>query len=256
MLMISVLNGLLILAGLVCGIIAIVGVIRTRRKGVLAPAIVGFLLNSVLIVVIVSSLMFVMGIARNRANSAQSAQAQTAKAQKVGMDAFMSSGWYGVAQLPNGGLVCFTEVPDDSALVADMKKNLAHPCYMAILSIRNPAGGSELSIEPADIIMQLDSGKTIRPINRREISDAKTERQAIEHFLGTRSISAGTDLNDGIVCVSPDTQMDHLRAVTVPLSTGDVTVVGRVYTADEKKALFEKGEKLKTQQSDQQLRLQ
>jgi hypothetical protein len=260
---------LLILAGFVCAIIALIGFGRTRGRGILPSAIVGLVLNSGLALLVASSLIFISHIARDRAAAAQNNQAQLAKAEKEGVDAAFSTGWYGAATFPNGEIVCITQVPDDSPLVVDMMKHLPHPCHMAILSVRNPPAGTAMSVDPADITFHTDGGRVIRTMNRRLIADATSERQGVARLLGPRDIPVGTDLKDSIICLPVDAQPEHVRTATVPFSTGDVKVIGRVYTTEEKKALFQQGEALKRQQhvqdeqsqpqqqsNDQQLRLQ
>jgi hypothetical protein len=260
-LLIGGVNVFLIVAGFCLAIVALIGMNKVGREGILGPAITGLVIN-VLIFAMIAALFGSLTRARKvastiqqrQANAAAAAAQRTMNALKAGEDAVTQyPGWLGFARL-NGGLVIVTEVSSDSPFAREFRGNFNADCSVISVAIDNANGTAPLTADPASLAVLYPDGRIIKALSPREVypkaqADAKTWFARIDH---PPTAAAGASVTDGIALLPPGTDLQNVTKMNLVIEGQERVVSGKYYSVEEKAELARKGEQAKEQRPPQQ----
>jgi hypothetical protein len=231
-------NVLIIVAGGVLGIVALLGVRKWGREGVLLPASIG-----VLVFIVLALSMFTMFQSLSRVKQAQQQRAHAQAAEdeqlrKEGEDAFLKhAGWVGAVR-HGDAVVTLITVPDTSLFVREMQSNLNTPVSMLVLLIDNTRGGAPVTIDHAGAVVHFTDG-TSRPMPDLVLvlRSAKTDpREALQTLGPPLSAEAGKRLAGKFLFLPPKTDPSTIDHVAIGIDSARADVPGRFLTAEEKQA--------------------
>jgi hypothetical protein len=233
-------NGLIICLGLLLAIIGLYGAFVRRVKGIVTPAIIGLLVNSLLILASYS----VLSRARQTAELLRQQARQKAldDAEQHGRDAAEKyPGWLGFGRLPTNALIGVTQMNDDAPFANDLKASFGTRCSQLIFAVDNTQGTTPLTIDPDSVELHFSNGRVMKPINTRSVYGTATEdRDKWLAKAGKRAVQAGQKLVDAIVFVPDRTDLRELAEVTINIDGAPIVIPGHYYTVQEKAELMER----------------
>ena len=239
---------LLILGGLGAGIFALFGAKKYGSAGVVAPAVTGIILNTIIIglnVVLISMLMSGKFAPPNTAGGGGGAGGAAGTAatprtrqqvQQQGEDAVMKeAGWVGVLQ-HRGAVITLVTVPDSTPVAAEMLRNLKAPVSLLVVGVDNSRGGDSFSLDPAGSALTLTDGTTQElPDVPTVLRSARTDRaQFVRQFSPPFEVMPGRQLVGKFMFLPRGTDASKIASVSVKIDGQPVEVTGRFMTAEEK----------------------
>ena len=243
---------LLILGGLGAGIFALFGAKKHGSAGVVAPAVVGIVLNTLIIgvnVVLITMLMSgkiplgkppaAAGGGGGGGGAAGTAAPRTRQqVEQQGEDAFLKeAGWVGVLQ-HRGAVVTLVTVPDSTPIAAELLGNLKTPVSLLVVGVDNSRGGDSFSLDPAGSTLALTDGTTQElPDVPTVLRSARTDRaQFVRQFSPPFEVLPGRQLVGKFMFLPPGSDPSKIASVSVKIDGEPVTVTGRYMTAEEKQS--------------------
>ncbi len=235
---------LLILAGLVLGVAALAGTARWGREKVLAPAIVGLTIGSLmlaLVVMLVPSQLRARTTAQARraAAIALAKDLSDAQNQKYGEFAYLADGWFGTYS--SGGVVIAINVmPADSVNAKGMHATM--PYRFAAVSMRNRTA-SAIDVNLQNAMLYFRDGAVVTGLDQLAIANTPIpgSRMPKRTIAKPYHIIVGQDLINGLYFFPDDTDFHRLDHLTLRLDDQTITINGRFMTTAEKKKLPDLG---------------
>ncbi|MHC4087017.1 MAG: DUF4190 domain-containing protein [Planctomycetota bacterium] len=223
-----------IVAGLVFGIIALFGIRKYGRKGILKPAIAGIIVNVLFISLIISLWVF-LDVTNNRRLRQEGEQ--------MGMDLLLNyPGWMG-ATFMEGAVLTVTSVDDSSEAARDLNKifwaNISH----LIISLDNSAGKEDFEVNPSLVSLVLADG-TIEPVlpTRQILQTAREQKQKwIDTYTGPFIVAPGEQLTACFAFIPHGFDMSKVVKAVVNINGQDMPVVGSYMAAEQKAKLIKSG---------------
>ena len=238
---------LLILGGLGAGIFALFGAKKYGSAGVVAPAVIGIILNTLIIaanVVLLTMLLSGKFPVRNPPGGGGGAAGGAAaprtrqQIQQQGEDAVLKeAGWVGVLQ-HRGAVVTLVTVPDTTPVAAEMLDNLKTPVSLLVVAVDNSRGGESFSIDPAGSTVTFTDGTTQDlPDVPTVLRSARSDRdQFVRQFSPPFEVMPGRQLAGKFMFLPPGTDASRIASVSVKIDGQPVGVAGRFMTAEEKQS--------------------
>jgi hypothetical protein len=225
----------LILGGLVCGIIALCGVKRHGRTGILAPAIVGVVLNGVIVLAIVAMIPMVL-TARSAVRSAGAASAARVPTPVSSpQSALRQAGWVGTAAGRNFKLG-FVAMDSGHPDTLDFESNFNRRFSTLVLWADNRQNLREIRIDTDGASVLLANGGTVPALRTRDVLSTATRARST--WLGKYSspiiVRPGEQVDGQFLFLPPEIDLNQIRTVYVMADGERMSVTGRVVTAQEK----------------------
>lgn len=232
---IMVLGFLLAAAGVVLGIIALLGTRKLGARGIAVKATIGLIINSVILVILIVIFIsaFVKGIQLARVNAYK----------QMGVDAALKyPGWVGYGKYKETRIVSLS-INDESKLAHFMNSNCEKEISTIHLSAGVPRFHSAVTLDISRPELFLSDGTKTYALPLAEVlGSMKSNREAmLEKFLGPHKISPDAPFVFGYIFVPLGFDWNKLETVVVDVDGHWVEVRGRMYTVEEKKQLFKHG---------------
>jgi hypothetical protein len=207
--------------GLAAALLAVLGGERWRAL----PGLLGCVA-----IVSVAAIAYVAGSADDRNRAAARARLQ----QQGASAATEYPGWYGVA---SGGVRLFAvQLDPKSELARRVTDNFARPIALLVVGVDNRGGPRDVALDLTEVRLTLRDGSTrASPPYSAILASARSDELRAQ-LSGRYVIPAGTAKQNNLAFLSPDETMRDVVGVTVELDGGSVTIPGRYYTAEEKRA--------------------
>lgn len=210
--------------GVAVGVIAtIVAWATGARRG----ALVGAIVNGV---VVAGALIAVFAGVRDKARRA----ADTAELRKEGATAAAEyPGWYGMGS--DGRLRLFAlELDAKSELAQKIAAGFDGPVATLVVGLDNRAGDGDVTLDLTEVRLTMRDGSTrVTPPRAAILARAKTDALRSYH-AGVYRVARGTTVTNALAFL--DGPMQEVTAIGVVVDGRAVTIAGRWYTADEKRA--------------------
>jgi hypothetical protein len=253
------LNALLILAGFVLAILALFAIPRVGRDGILAPAICGLVINTILVggmAVAILSLARVRAVAAARATAAARKAAAGVAGSGMTVDQAVNDavrnhgGWLGFAR-PGGGLIAVTQIPDDTAYSIDFRGNFTADFSPVSVAVDNSAGSAELVVDPASLIIHYPDGHRVRALSSQTtFATAKSDAQMwVTKSAKVLQAPPGGKAPEGVACLPRGADLTDVTHISLQVNGNRIDVIGKFYSVAEKTELFERA---RSQQEPQQ----
>lgn len=156
-------------------------------------------------------------------------------------NALVKPGWYGEFQ--QGGLFLVVASFEDNA--ADAKRfcrRLFKPVSFATLSLINLGSPEPVVLKSLQVVLRMDSGEEIQSLAVKPLLEQKAGANAdlLQSLTVPRTLAAGAMFPDIPVCQETNFPWAHVSAVTVSLSSRNITIPGRMMTVNEKQMMLDK----------------
>jgi hypothetical protein len=243
----GVLSILLIVGGLACGIVAMCGIRRYGKSGILVPAIVGLLINGLLVSLV--GLGFVAGFrsaARARtvvvgggAGSARVAPAPITSPQS----ALRQTGWMGVAATDTGCTVGGLAMAEPHRDTTALKSIFTTPCSIVVLWFDNRQGSGPVTVDTDGATLRMEDGTTVNALRTRDVLSTAKEDRA--QFLAKNSppyrVSPGVNMEGQFLFVPTGVDLSRATYLYLTVDGKPMAIPGRVFTAQEKTDALNRG---------------
>lgn len=222
----------LMVAGVVCGIVALCGVGRYGTRGLLAPAIIGLLLNLAWVVLVVSVVM--PAVSRARAVSAARRVPPPAPISSP-LSALRQVGWmgYSIDAKYSIGVVAMDDANVDTI---NLKANFGRDFTALVLWADNRANTAPISVNTEGATVRMQDGSIVNALGTRAVLDtAKADRpQFVAKFAPPFTVGAGGIVEGQLMFLPPRIDMSRVQTIYVTVDGVKVSVPGRIFTAQEK----------------------
>ena len=143
-------------------------------------------------------------------------------------------GWYGVAT--SGVRLFALQLDVNSELARRIAANFDRPISLLVVGVDNRAGQRVVELDLTEARLTLRDGSTrLSPPRAEILKGARSDELRAAHG-GVYTIAPGTAKQNNLAFLSPDEPMQEVVAVSVKLDGRSVTIPGRYYTAEEKRA--------------------
>jgi len=213
--------------------VGVVAAIVAAATGARRQALAGFIVCFVILSVAASAYFAGIGNDRDRAEA-------RARLQKEGAAAGTEyPGWYGVA---TGGVRVFAvQLDPESELARRIAANFDRPISLLVVGVDNRAGNRDVELDLGEVRLTMRDGSTrVSPPRADILKSARSDELRTIH-AGAYKIAAGTAKQNNLAFLAPDAPMQDVTAVSVTLDGRSLTIPGRYYTADEKRARAARG---------------
>ena len=156
-------------------------------------------------------------------------------------NALVKPGWYGELQ-QEGLLLVVTSFGDNAAETKRFEKRLFKPVSYASLSLINLGSSVPIILQSLEVGLHMDSGEVVKSLPVKPLLEQKadTNTALLRLLTAPYTLAAGAMLPDIPVCQETNFPWARVTAVTVSLSSHDLTIPGRMMTAAEKQTMLEK----------------
>ena len=156
-------------------------------------------------------------------------------------DSLFKPGWYGELQ-QHGVYVVFSSFLESAVESRRFNSRLAKPVSFAVYSVINVGLPSPLTVRTLQVWLGLDSGEEVQSL---DVIPLLNQRRSLNEDILLRldkpqTLKAGAILPDVPVCLAPDFQWERVKYVRVTLGELALIIPGRLYSAEEKRALSDK----------------
>ena len=242
----GVLSILLIVGGLVCGIVAMCGIRRYGKSGILAPAIVGLLINGLLISLV--GLGFVAGFrSAARARTAAVGGARSAGVAPAPItspqSALRQTGWMGVATTDGGCTLGGMAMAEPHRDTTALKSLFTTPCSIVVLWFDNRNGSGPVTVDTDGATLRMEDGTTVNALRTRDVLATAKEDRA--QFLSKHSppyrVPPGVNMEGQFLFVPSGVDLSRTTYLNLTVDGKPMAIPGRVFTAEEKTAALNRG---------------
>jgi hypothetical protein len=231
---------LLIVGGLVCGIVALCGIRRVGKEGVLVPTIVGLTLNGLWILllggIMVTATRSTLVSRRATAGGSTAVAAPAPIPFTSPQSALRQTGWMGVAVTPGGCTVGAMAMAEPHVDTANLKSNFTTPCPVLVLWFDNRANSKAATVATDGATLRMDDGTTVNALRTADVlSTAKVDRASLmTKFAPPHKVPAGVNVEGMFLFLPPTVDLSKATFVYLTVDGQRVSIPGRVYTAQEK----------------------
>ena len=157
-------------------------------------------------------------------------------------EALVKPGWYG--ELQRDGLLLIVSSYEENAFESRaFNKRLYKPVSYATFTVINLSSDVPIAVSSLQVKAHLDTGEVTLslPIEPLLSQNAQANRNLVQRLALPQQLAIGGMLPDVPICMASDFSWSRVIAVTVILGGREITVPGRVMTAEEKKAAIDRG---------------
>jgi hypothetical protein len=211
----------LLVLGLIASILALFGVSKHGRRGILMPALCGLLL---------AAAMFAFSAIYVRRSAPPPVAAD---------DPFLGfPGWYGEGFVQKCRL-SFASINDDSPLAHRFNQAVTNPVSILTVALDNTNGTNSIVIQPASIHLVLPDRTAVVSIPPETVlSGARTNAEALlARFGGAITVPPGQQVMDRSAFFPHGTDFSKIAGVGVKIGDKDFLFPGKVLSVAEKKAI-------------------
>lgn len=223
-----------LIAGFVFGIVALFGIRKHGRKGILKPAIAGIIVNVSLISLFISLWVFFNVVDKHRLQQ---------EGEKMGMDVFLNyPGWFG-ATFVEGAVLTVTSIDDMSEAAREFNTYFIANVSHLLISVDNSAGKEDFDVNPSMVRLILEDGRIENALSTRQVlQTARVDKQKwIDTYTGPFRVYPGEQLTNCIVFLPYGFDMSKVEKVIVNINGQDTSVAGSYLTAEQKAKLVKSG---------------
>jgi hypothetical protein len=237
-------NGLIILIGILATLVALYGGIVRRVKGVIVPAVIGLIVNGLIIFAIVS--VFFAGFKLSQLKVQQARQQALADAERQGHDAAEKyPGWIGFIKLPGGATIGITEMNSDAPMSREIKSMFLMPCMILNLAADNSSGSAPVVLDPDSAEFHFNDGRVLKAIDTRSVfSTAHEDRDKWMTKAGPRTAPARGKMVDGMLLLPDGTSLVDLTEIVINIDGRPLAIPGRYLSVAEKTDLMERARQM------------
>lgn len=150
-----------------------------------------------------------------------------------------SSGWYGEI-MQDGVWIIVTSFAPGTMQAHAFNKLTENPAAYATLTVINRESPAPIALGSSRVTAALDSGEAQQSLDIAELLTAGPDARALKQRLASpRQLTAGEMEPDLPLCFPMDFDWNHVNSITVTLSDRDISIPGRVMTAEEKLSLLD-----------------
>jgi hypothetical protein len=237
-LVIGIVNGLLIIAGFAMAIVAFFGVKRYGTGGIMAPAIVGLIINMIFIG---AAGMFFFSVRRAVATRTTAAQALAARPMtpfSSPQSALRQTGWFGAAIQPGEVTITLASMQDGHADTRALRAALRSDASLIIIAIDNRKGATPAILDTRNAQLVFADGRNVTALDPAAVAQPADVASLAPPFR----VEAGGLVEGKILFIPPDLDLTKLQLIRLTLSGAQIEVPGRIFTADEKTRLVQGGQ--------------
>jgi hypothetical protein len=224
----------MIVAGLICGIVALCGMKRVGTRGIIAPAIVGVVLN-LLILTVPLSLVLKASSSRLAARRASAAAARVPAPITSPQSALRQTGWVGSLVTPKYHLtiIAFAEGHADTL---DFMSHFTTPCLPLVLSADNRAGSNSFTVNADGATLRFADGKVVTSLRTRDVfnTDPNESLKLQGKFGSPFTVKAGELVDTRFLFIPTGLDLSKLTSITLTVDDKPQTFYGEIVTAAEK----------------------
>src|SRR5258706_3300305 len=222
-------NGLLILAGFVMAIVAFFGVKRYGPAGIIAPAIVGLLINLVFIGGIASLFLYARRGMAARTTAARAAAARVVTPFSSPQSSLRQTGWLGAATFqPANVTVTLVSMQDSHADTRAERSTLKSDASIIVIAINNRTGAAPAVLDTRNAQLVFADGRNVRALDAAAVLHPTDAPSMSPPFI----VGPGGLVEGKIIFIPPDLDLTKIELVRVTLSGTKVEIPGRIYTAE------------------------
>jgi hypothetical protein len=235
---IGAVNGLLIIAGFVMAIVAFFGVKRYGAAGIVAPAIVGLIIN--LIFIGAAGALFFYG---QRAVTARTTAARAVAARPMipfssPQSSLRQTGWFGAALQPGNVTITLVSMKDGHADTSALRSALKNDASLMIIAIDNRNGATPAILDTRNAQLVFADGRNVTSLDPATVAQPAEVAGLSPPFR----VEPGGLVEGKILFIPPDLDLAKLQLIRLTLSGAQIEVPGRIFTADEKTRLVQGGQ--------------
>ena len=171
---------------------------------------------------------------------AQTAVPATADAPETD-NSLVKTGWYG--ELQYDGLLLIVSAYEENAVESkQFNSRLPKPVSYATLTVINLGNPTPVVLSKLQVGIHLTGGEVVQSLPIKPLLDhnADVNSDLIKRLALPLQLAIGGMLPDIPICMESGFSWSRVSAVTVPLGVQELSVRGRVMTAEEKKTMLEK----------------
>jgi hypothetical protein len=233
-------NGLIICLGMLLAITALYGAFVRHVKGIITPAIIGLIINSLL----VFSFYSVMSSSRRMAETMRQQARQNAldDMERQGREtAEKYPGWLGFGRLASNTVIGVTQLNDDAPMAGEMKSWFGTRCSLMNVAVDNSLGAGPVNIDQDSIELHFSNGRVLKAINTRSVfNTAREDRDKWLQKSGMRVTPPHAKLTDGVAFLPDRTDLTDLAEVVISVNGEPIAIPGHYYSVQEKAELLER----------------
>jgi hypothetical protein len=244
--LIAGINLLLLAIGVVSGFIALAGMRKWGRRGVLIPASFGLAFSGI----ILGAAIYAVMIQRDLINKQKLTRAQQiVAAEKEGQDAALQPGWFGA--LNDGELVIsIASIPNDTSMVKELSSELKTRFSVMILSAQNSSTTRTRLIDTSNAVVYFQGNQSAPALDAKKIfAPLQSSPAAKKLYSPPYTIAPQQQLAGKAILLNPATDFSRISHLTVTVDGKVEEIQGSYISAQEKQKLYDLGraeqEKLK-----------
>jgi hypothetical protein len=233
---IGVTNGLIILAGFVMAIVAFLGVKRYGPAGIIAPAIVGLLINLVFIGGFASFFFYTRSRMVARTSAYRAAAARVVTPFSSPQSSLRQTGWLGAATFrPADVTITLVWMQDSHADTRAERSTLKNDASIIVVAINNREGVAPAVLDTRNAQLVFADGRNVRALDAAAVLHPADAASTSPPFI----VAPGGLVEGKVIFIPPDLDLTKLELIRVTLSGTKVEIPGRIYTAEEKTRMIE-----------------
>lgn len=241
---IGVVNALLIVGGFALAVTALAGVRKHGASGILASAIIGLLINGILIIAMIW-LMVRGDLYRQPLTPAQQTVRQrvTTSPVQAGRDAVEKyPGWFGAANL-DGAVITITSLADESDAVQDLGTGFSSPISVVSVAINNTRGRQTLRVDPSSLQLRHRDGSITQALatSQAELAAKSDAKPTVRRMSSTQQVPAAGAMTNAMAFLPSGTNWRDVDQVTVQIDGRPLTIVGAFLSVEQKADLLRRG---------------
>lgn len=233
----GVFNLLLILAGFVLAIVALVGIRRHGREGILVRALIGLVANGLILACVPAMFIAARDV---RARQDQALQQQIERDRQAGVDAVQNHpGWFGAHQDESLTLTAVS-IADDSDAGKLYDDLFTADIALMIFSVQVPRDASAVTLDLRGAKLHRIGGEVVSPLPLEATLRTATEdpERALRQFGGNYAVEPGGALDMAVLFVPRGFDWSTIEAVSFTLNGSEVILAGRYLSVREKQLLI------------------
>ena len=231
-----------IAVGFISAIIALFGIPRHGRKGLLSPAIGGILLSAFLLLSVILSMAMVK-------RAKEKADDELRRFEQMGEDSFLKHpGWYGGVEF-QGAAIGMAEINEESAFAQDIMKEFGRKFTVLLVTVDNSQGKSTIRLDPSSIRLRNADGDIVNALPLKDVmATARTDKDDwLARYSGKIRVTPGKKVLDRFACLPPNIDMRQIVEIDIDAEGKWPTVQGEFLTAEQRQKLSEQGKALMEQ---------
>lgn len=231
--------GLFVAAAFVLGVYAQMAQSRSWSRRVRRRLMIGLSMNVLTLVMVAAN------FAEKRTVNADQVRAVAAEIQAAGAPlpedtALVQPGWYGELQA-DGVVVSVSSFPERSSTSRAFNRRVIRPVSYGTLTVVNLGRPEPVVIDTLQVGLVLDSGEeaesfAVKPLLRQ----VSQNHGLLLRLAEPQELAPGGMLRDIPVCREPEFAWERVRGVNLKISGRNVTVPGRMMTAEERQEALAK----------------